>query len=148
MKVKVSKIEKIKDSRKFIFEKSQKISDWENGDTFLADHGYIDENGNVKLIGKVYFPKGKYIWAELNGIGKLNDDILEIDATDDGVSTKEDIIRFLGISVQMAKEGKERDIEFWDSVLPEHVKTVEDVDKFVKANWVRVYEQYLERMWC
>lgn len=145
MKVKVSKIEKIKDSRKFIFEKLQKITDWENGDTFLADHGYIDENGIVKLIGRVYFPKSKqYIWAELNGIGKLNDDILEIDATDDGVSTKEDILRFLSISVQMAKEG----IEFWDSVLPEHVKTVEDVDKFVKANLVRVYEQYLERMWC
>lgn len=143
----VSKVSKIKDSRKFEFDEPVGVTSWENGDVFVADHGYIDEVGNIKLFG-IVMQDEKFFYAELNGIGQLKGNVLEIEDLDDGVADKKMILAILNELAEMAKKEFERHIEFWDAVLPGNIKSVSEADEYVQKNWVDVYKKYIETLWC
>lgn len=147
MMLAVSNVSQIKDSRKFEFEKPVEVKKWENGDVFVADHGYIDEVGNIKLFG-IVMQDEKFFYAELNGIGQLKGNVLEIEDLDDGVADKKMILAILNESAEMAKKEFERHIEFWDAVLPSNIQSVDQADEYVKRNWVDIYKKYIEMVWC
>lgn len=148
MMLAVSNVSQIKDSRKFEFEKPVEVKKWENGDVFVADYGYIDEVGNVKLFGIVLQSATRFFFAELNGIGRLENNVLKIEDIDDGVADKEIILSILNESAEMAKKGWDNHIEFWDMVLPSNIQSVDQADEYVKRNWVDIYKKYIEMIWC
>lgn len=127
----IAESQKINKTTKFKFKLPTEITQWDNGDVYVADHGYIDESGNIIFIGIVINGK-KFYYASLKATGTLSENILEVDDTDNSVDAKEDIIQ----TIQ----------KHLDELI--NKDQIENIDRHVRNFWPQLYEKYIEMFWC